>query len=73
MSVVDVVEAMASHRPARGIKAALEEIERNSGILYATDVVPRVLSFFERKNLSLKPKRKITFFLILALLLQRLF
>jgi len=34
MAVADVVEAMASHRPYRpalGIKAALEEIEKNRG------------------------------------------
>ena len=36
MAVADVVEAMASHRPYRptlGIEAALEEIEKNKGIL----------------------------------------
>ena len=37
MAVADVVESMASHRPYRpalGIEAALEEIEKNKGILY---------------------------------------
>ena len=37
LAVADVVEAMASHRPYRptlGIEAALEEIEKNKGILY---------------------------------------
>jgi HD-GYP domain-containing protein (c-di-GMP phosphodiesterase class II) len=36
LTVADVVEAMASHRPYRpglGIDAALEEIEKNKGIL----------------------------------------
>jgi PAS domain S-box-containing protein len=42
LMVADVVEAMASYRPYRpalGIKAALEEIEKNSGILYDPQVV----------------------------------
>jgi hypothetical protein len=37
LSVADVVEAMASHRPYRaalGIEAALEEIKKNKGTLY---------------------------------------
>src|SRR5450756_1577280 len=37
LAVSDVVESMASHRPYRrglGIHAALEEIEKNRGILY---------------------------------------
>ena len=37
LAVADVVEAMASHRPYRptlGIEVALEEIEKNKGILY---------------------------------------
>ncbi|MBU1743573.1 MAG: HD domain-containing protein, partial [Proteobacteria bacterium] len=37
LSVADVVEAMASHRPYRpglGVDAALNEIEKNRGILY---------------------------------------
>ena len=37
LSVADVVEAMASHRPYRpalGMDAALEEIAKNKGILY---------------------------------------
>ena len=42
LGVADVIEAMASHRPYRpasGIGKALEEIHRNSGILYDTAVV----------------------------------
>ena len=42
LTVADVVEAMASHRPYRpslGLEAALGEIERNSGILYDPVVV----------------------------------
>jgi len=42
LSVADVVEAMASHRPYRpalGIDKALDEIQRNSGHLYDENVV----------------------------------
>ncbi|MGC8708157.1 MAG: HD domain-containing phosphohydrolase [Athalassotoga sp.] len=42
LAVADVVEAMASHRPYRaalGIEAALDEINKNAGILYDSDVV----------------------------------
>jgi len=37
LTVADVVESMASHRPYRpslGINSALEEIEKNRGALY---------------------------------------
>jgi putative nucleotidyltransferase with HDIG domain len=49
MSVADVVEAMASHRPYRaalGIDAALDEISRNRGVLYDSQVVDVCLSVF---------------------------
>lgn len=42
LAVADVVEAMSSHRPhrpAHGIEKALEEILKNRGILYDSDVV----------------------------------
>ncbi|MGC8590418.1 HD-GYP domain-containing protein, partial [Athalassotoga sp.] len=42
LAVADVVEAMSSHRPYRaalGIEAALDEINKNAGILYDSDVV----------------------------------
>jgi len=41
LAVSDVVEAMASHRPYRpalGIDQALDEIKKNSGVLYDPDV-----------------------------------
>jgi PAS domain S-box-containing protein len=47
--VADVTEAIASHRPyrpARGIDAALEEIEKNKGILYDAEVVEVCLKLF---------------------------
>lgn len=53
MAVADVVEAMASHRPYRpslGIEAALEEIEKNKGILYDHDVADACLRLFREKK-----------------------
>jgi HD-GYP domain-containing protein (c-di-GMP phosphodiesterase class II) len=57
MAVADVVEAMASHRPYRpglGLEAALEEIERNKGIIYDADVVDACLRLFQEKGYQLK-------------------
>jgi len=53
LAVADVVEAMASHRPYRptlGIEAALEEIEKNKGILYDDAVVDICLNLFRQKG-----------------------
>jgi PAS domain S-box-containing protein/putative nucleotidyltransferase with HDIG domain len=55
LAVADVVEAIASHRPyrpARGIDAALEEIEKNKGILYDAEVVEVCLKLFKEKGFS---------------------
>lgn len=49
LAVADVVEAIASHRPyrpAHGIEAALEEIERNQGVLYDRVAVQACLKLF---------------------------
>jgi len=57
MAVADVVESMASHRPYRqalGIKAALEEIEKNKGILYDETVTDACLRLFREKGFHLK-------------------
>ena len=57
MAVADVVEAMASHRPYRpalGIEAALEEIEKNKGILYDNTVADTCLRLFREKGYQLK-------------------
>jgi HD-GYP domain-containing protein (c-di-GMP phosphodiesterase class II) len=57
MAVADVVEAMASHRPYRptlGIEAALEEIEKNRGILYDNTVVDTCLRLFREKGYQFK-------------------
>jgi HD-GYP domain-containing protein (c-di-GMP phosphodiesterase class II) len=56
MAVADVVEAMASHRPYRpslGIEAALEEIEKNKGILYDNVVAETCLKLFREKGFRL--------------------
>ncbi len=51
LAVADVVEAMASHRPYRpaaGIAAALDEIDKNSGVLYDPDVGKACLRLFKK-------------------------
>lgn len=53
MAVADVVEAMASHRPYRaslGVNAALDEIKKNRGTLFDSDVVNICLNLFTEKN-----------------------
>ncbi|MCX6089858.1 MAG: HD domain-containing protein, partial [Candidatus Atribacteria bacterium] len=55
LAVADVVEAMASHRPYRpalGINAALEEIEKNAGILYDKEVADVCLRLFREKGFT---------------------
>ena len=57
LAVADVVEAMASHRPYRpavGIEAALEEIEKNKGIIYDDAVADACLKLFREKGYQLK-------------------
>ncbi len=53
LMVADVVEAMASYRPYRpslGVDAALEEIEKNKGILYDNTVAEVCLKLFREKG-----------------------
>jgi HD-GYP domain-containing protein (c-di-GMP phosphodiesterase class II) len=53
IGVVDVVEAMSSHRPYRpalGIDAALEEITQKKGILYDPEVVDACTKLFKEKE-----------------------
>jgi PAS domain S-box-containing protein len=55
ISVADVVEAMASHRPYRpalGIDEALEEIEKNKEILYNAEAVWTCLRLFREKGFT---------------------
>jgi PAS domain S-box-containing protein/putative nucleotidyltransferase with HDIG domain len=56
LSVADVVEAMASHRPYRaslGIEQALKEIEENKGILYDVAVSDACLKLFRERGYQL--------------------
>jgi HD-GYP domain-containing protein (c-di-GMP phosphodiesterase class II) len=56
LAVSDVVETMSSHRPYRpslGIEAALEEIDKNKGILYDSAVVNACLRLFREKKFYL--------------------
>lgn len=56
ISVADVVEAIASHRPyrpAKGIDAALDEIEKNKGILYDAVVVEACLHLCRERSFKL--------------------
>jgi HD-GYP domain-containing protein (c-di-GMP phosphodiesterase class II) len=56
MSVADVLEATASHRPYRpalGIDRALSEVEQGRGILYDPVVVDACLKLFREKGYQL--------------------
>jgi len=56
LAVADVVEAMASHRPYRaslGIEKALEEIEKNKGILYDIAVIDTCIRLFRQKGFQI--------------------
>ena len=56
MAVADVVEAMASHRPYRpalGIDIALEEIEKNKGVVYDPEVVDACLRIFKEEKFKI--------------------
>ncbi len=53
LGVVDVVEAMCSHRPyrsSRGIEEAIKEIKQNKGRLYDCDVVDACLRLFREEK-----------------------
>ncbi len=55
ISVADVIEAMASHRPyrpGRGIEAALVEISGKRDILYDPSIVDAALRLFHEKNFT---------------------
>jgi PAS domain S-box-containing protein len=57
LTVADVVEAMASHRPYRpglGIDVALAEIEKNRGIYYDDAVADACLRLFRKKGFQLE-------------------
>jgi len=55
MAVADVVEAIASYRPYRptlGQDKALDEITKNRGVLYDSQVVDACLTLFQKKEFS---------------------
>ncbi|MCX5848731.1 MAG: PAS domain S-box protein [Deltaproteobacteria bacterium] len=55
LAVADVVEAISSHRPYRaslGVSFALDEISKNKGILYDTNVVDACLTLFQKRNFT---------------------
>jgi putative two-component system response regulator len=55
ISIADVIEAMASHRPyraGRGIEAALEEISGKRGTLYDQAIVDAALRLFREKKFT---------------------
>jgi HD-GYP domain-containing protein (c-di-GMP phosphodiesterase class II) len=57
LAVADVVEAISSDRPYRpslGIDFALEEIDKNKGILYDDVVANACLNLFREKGFQLK-------------------
>lgn len=57
IAVADVIEAISSHRPyrpAKGIEAGLDEICRNSGILYDADVVDACKALFQEDGFTLQ-------------------
>jgi HD-GYP domain-containing protein (c-di-GMP phosphodiesterase class II) len=57
ISVADVKEAMASHRPyqlAIGLEKALDEILQNDGILYDSDVIRACLNIFTEMGFTFK-------------------
>lgn len=56
VAVADVVESMATYRPYRpalGIEVALDEIDKNKGLLYDRDVVEGCLRLFRERRYSL--------------------
>jgi PAS domain S-box-containing protein len=58
LSVADVVEAMASHRPyreAQGMDAALYEVSRARGVLYDPDVVDACLAVVREDGFAFSP------------------
>jgi PAS domain S-box-containing protein len=56
LAVVDVIEAMLSHRPYRpalGLEATLEELRVNRGVKYDEKVVDAVIRLFRKKGYTL--------------------
>jgi PAS domain S-box-containing protein/putative nucleotidyltransferase with HDIG domain len=63
ITVADMVEAMASHRPYRaamGTKAALEKIKQQRGITLDASAVDTCLKLFEEKGFKFKDHEDVT-------------
>jgi len=59
LAVADVVESMVSfrpYRPALGIDDAIDEIRRNRGVLYDSEVVDACMGLFTEKGFDFKTK-----------------
>ena len=57
VGVADVVEAMSSHRPYRaalGVDVALDEIVKNKGILYDSEIVDVCVKLCKEKGFRFK-------------------
>jgi PAS domain S-box-containing protein len=57
LAVADVVDAMASHRPYRpalGVERSLDEISKNSAVLYDAKVVDACLRIFKEGSIDLE-------------------
>ena len=57
LAVADVVEAISSnrpYRPAHGVDMALDEIEKNRGLLYNVEAVDACLKLFRHEGFSLE-------------------
>ena len=56
LAVADVIESMASHRPYRpavGLDAALDEVVKNRGTLYAPEVVDAAVRLINDEGYAL--------------------
>jgi PAS domain S-box-containing protein/putative nucleotidyltransferase with HDIG domain len=63
LAVADVVEAIISHRPyrpAHSLNQALEEIPKNSGVLYDPKVIETCLSLFVEKGFKFREEKNPT-------------
>jgi PAS domain S-box-containing protein/putative nucleotidyltransferase with HDIG domain len=61
LTVADVVEAMSSHRPyrpARGIDEALDEIAKNKGLFYDSDVVDICIRLFRENQFQFTEEKR---------------
>jgi len=59
ISVADVMEAMSNRRPYRpslGVEKALEELEKNKGKLYDTNIVETCIKLFKEDNFKFEEK-----------------